>query len=41
VLAIPGELAPGAGITFKGAFPPASQNPGAYEAIADRIDLLR
>jgi len=41
VLAVPGELAPGSGVTFKGTFPPPAQNPGAYEAVADRIDLLR
>jgi hypothetical protein len=41
VLSVPGELAPDAGVTFKGAFPAATQNAGAFEAIADRVDLLR
>jgi hypothetical protein len=41
IVAIPGELAPGTGFTFQGDFPAAAQQAGAFETVADRIDLLR
>lgn len=41
ILAIPGELAPKSGVVFSGRLSPTSETPGAYEAVADRIDLLR
>jgi hypothetical protein len=40
-LAIPGELAPQSGVVFQGRLAPSDGTPGAYEAVADRIDLLR
>ncbi len=40
-LAIPGELAPDTGVVFTGSFPGAAQGAKAYEAVADRLDLLR
>jgi hypothetical protein len=41
ILAFPGELGPQTGATFKGRFAAGSGAAAAWEAVSDRIDLLR
>jgi hypothetical protein len=41
ILAVPGEIAPKSGVVFSGRLAPSSGEPGAFEAVADRVDLLR
>jgi hypothetical protein len=41
VLAIPGELSPQTGVTFSGRIAAGEGAPAAWEALADRVDLLR
>lgn len=41
VLSVSGELAPATGLAFSGRLPPDGGSPVAWEAVADRIDLLR
>jgi hypothetical protein len=41
VLSVPGELAPKSGSVFSGRMGPSNGTPKAYEAVADRVDLLR
>jgi hypothetical protein len=41
VLSVPGELAAETGVTFSGRLPAEGGQPVAWEAVADRVDLLR
>jgi hypothetical protein len=41
VLAIPGELPAQTGVTFSGRISAGESSPAAWEALADRVDLLR